>query len=284
MLDAAAELGECPVWSAKDNALYWVDIKRPSLNRFDPSARTNHVMPMPTEIGSFTLRKKAGFVLALKDGIWLANAAGELQEKVADAPFTGEAHRFNDGKCDRQGRFLVGSMNERRDASDGGLWRLDHDLRLTQLFGDLMVSNALAWSPDGRTMYHADTATLTVSTYSYETSTGTPVDRKRFASWDAEDDRPDGATVDQQGNYWLALYRGGRIVTLSAQGQLLAEYPLPARCPTMCAFGGPDLRTLYVTTSRHGRSTSELRELPQSGGLFAMRTSVPGIPEPRFGI
>jgi sugar lactone lactonase YvrE len=282
VLDIRASLGECAIWSASEGVLYWVDINAPSLNRFDPATGRNVAMPMPSSIGCFALRRDGGFVVALRNGLWLAASDGSIERKVAGAPFDPAHHRFNDGRCDRQGRFLAGSMNEKRDANTAALHRLDSDWTLTTVLDDMMISNGLAWSPDGRTMYHADTPTRTVSAYDYDVRTGTPSNRRVFARWTADGDRPDGCTVDSAGCYWSAFYRGGKVVRVSPDGRTLAEIPIPAMCPTMCALGGPDLRTLFVTTARQQRPDEELARLPQSGGIFALRVDVPGLPEPVF--
>jgi sugar lactone lactonase YvrE len=281
VLDVKASLGECPVWSVAEQALYWVDINAPSLNRFDPATGRNHAMPMPEAIGCFAMRKAGGFVVALRSGLWLARGDGTLERKVADAPYDPDHHRFNDGRCDPAGRFLVGSMNEKRDANSASLMRIDPDFRMTRIVADVMISNGLAFSPDGRTMYHADTPTHTIRAFDYDAS-GRPSNPRVFSQWSGETDRPDGAAVDSAGNYWCAFYRGGKVVKLSPAGHVVAEYPTPAMCPTMCAFGGADLRTLYVTSATNQRPAEELARLPQSGGIFAMRVAVPGLPEPRY--
>ena len=159
VLDVQASLGECPLWSAAEQVLYWVDINAPSLNRFDPATGRNTVMPMPESIGCFALRRNGGFVVALRSGFWLADADGTLNRKVADAPYDPTHHRFNDGRCDPQGRFLAGYMNETRDAKTAALVRLDRDFTQTRVLEGMTISNGLAFSPDGRTMYHADTPT-----------------------------------------------------------------------------------------------------------------------------
>ncbi len=282
VLDIRAALGECPVWSAREHSLYWVDINAPSLNRFEPATGRNVVMPMPESIGCFALRQPAGFIIALRSGIYLASPDGAVGRKIADAPYDPAHHRFNDGRCDRQGRFFVGSMNERRDGPTAGLLRVDADGAVTPIMGDMTISNGLAWSPDGRTMYHADTPTHAIRAFDYDTATGMPSRPRVFARWSGETDRPDGGAVDSAGNYWTAFYRGGKVLQISPAGTTLAEYPVPAMCPTMCGFGGPDLKTLYVTTARQMREPDELARLPQSGGIFAMRVDVPGLPEPAF--
>jgi len=281
-LDARASLGECPVWSVAEQVLYWVDINAPALNRFDPATGRNVAMPMPEAIGCFALRRQGGFVVALRGGIWLARPDGTLLRRVAAVPYDPAHHRFNDGRCDPQGRFWAGYMNERRDAASAGLLRLDPDFRLTPVLGGMTISNGLAWSPDGRTMYHTDTPTLAVDAYDFDAASGTPSNRRVFARFSDETDRPDGAAVDSEGCYWTALYRGGAVVRLSPAGDVLARLPVPAMCPTMCAFGGSDLRTLYVTSARQMRADDELARLPQSGGIFALDVAVPGRPEPAF--
>ena len=281
-LDIRASLGECPVWSTAEQALYWADINAPSLNRFDPATGGNRVMPMPSSIGSFALRKRGGFIVALRDGLWLARPDGTLERRMVEAPYDPAHHGFNDGRCDPQGRFFASTMNEKRDAPSAALYRIDTDFAITEIFANLTISNGLAWSPDGRTMYHADTPALTINAFDFDAASGMPSKRRVFARFEAETDRPDGAAVDSEGCYWIAFYRGGRVVRLSPAGKMLASFPLPAKCPTMCAFGGADLKTLYVTSARQQRDAEELARLPQSGGIFAMRVDVPGLPEPAF--
>ena len=282
VLDVKASLGECAIWSVEDQALWWVDINAPALNRFDPKSARNVAYPMPASVGCYGFRASGGFVIALRDGIWLADANAKLERRIVDAPYDPAHHRFNDGRCDRQGRFLAGSMNENRDANTAALYRLDPDLSFREVFNDMMISNGLAFSPDGRTMYHADTPTRIVNAYHYDTASGVASDRRVFAQWSAEGDRPDGACVDSAGCYWSAFYRGGKVVRVSPEGRMLAELPIAAMCPTMCALGGPDLKTLFVTSARQQRTEEELSSLPQSGGIFAMRVDVPSLPEPRF--
>jgi sugar lactone lactonase YvrE len=282
VLDIKASLGECPVWSADDHVLYWVDINAPSLNRFDPATGLNTAWPMPESIGCVALRARGGFVAALRGGFWFIDREGKLERKLVEAPYDPAHHRFNDGRADARGRFWAGSMNEKRDATTAKLYRLDPDLRLTAVIDDITVSNGLAFSPDGRTLYHTSTPTQTVHAYDFDATAGAIANRRVLKRFTAEGEFPDGAAVDRDGCYWSALYRGGKVVRISPQGALLAEYALPAQCPTMCAFGGPDLKTLYVTSARQRRDPEELARLPQSGGIFAMRVDTPGLPEPKF--
>lgn len=279
VLDIRASLGECPLWSRAEQALYFVDINAPSLHRFDPATGEHVAMPMPESIGCYAFRERGGFVVALRSGIWLCDARGRIGRRVADAPYDPTHYRFNDGRCDPQGRLVVGTMNEKRDADGAALYRLDDDFTLTRLFGGMTISNGLAWSPDRRTMYHADTPARTIRAFDYDAATGTPSRARTFAQWHGANERPDGGTVDSAGHYWAAFYGGGKLMELAADGTLVAEHPLPAMCPTMCAFGGADLRTLFVTTARQKRDADELARYPQSGGIFAMRVNTPGLPE-----
>ncbi|MEP6943552.1 MAG: SMP-30/gluconolactonase/LRE family protein [Betaproteobacteria bacterium] len=282
VLDVKASLGECPVWSVSEQVLYWVDINAPSLNRFDPASGANTTWPMPESIGSFALRMGGGFVVALRSAIWFASRDGKLERKVVDAPYDPAHHRFNDGRADAQGRFWAGSMNEQRDVASAKLYRLDADLSLHTAVEDITISNGLAFSPDGRTMYHADTMQRTIWSYAVDPGSAALSARRVFAQFEGATDRPDGGAVDREGCYWSAFYRGGKIVRLSPKGELLAEHAVPSMCPTMCALGGPEMQTLYVTSARQQRDDAELARLPQSGGIFAMHVDVPGQVEPKF--
>jgi sugar lactone lactonase YvrE len=282
VLDVKASLGECPVWSADEQLLYWVDINAPSLNRFDPLSGRNTAWAMPTSIGCFALRQEGGFIAALRNGFWLVDNNGKLDKRICEAPYDPAHHRFNDGRADPRGRFWAGSMNEKRDAASAKLYRLDPDFKLTAMIPDITISNGLAFSPDARLLYHADTPVRTIYAWDFDAATGDIANRRILARFERETDRPDGGAIDREGCYWSAFYRGGKIVRLSPRGEILAEFAVPAMCPTMCAFGGPDLKTLFVTSARQHREPEELERLPQSGGIFAMRVSVPGLPEPKF--
>jgi sugar lactone lactonase YvrE len=283
-LDLRAELGECPQWSVEEQALYFVDIKGRALHRYKPATGEHVAMAMPEEIGCFGFRKGGGFIAGFRSGIWLLDPSGNREAKLADNPEDQRTSRFNDGRIDPAGRFLAGTIDEPKDGGKAHLYRYDRR-GLAALAGGLLTSNGVAFSPDGRTLYHSDTPTFTVWRYAYDPATGEAADKTLFIRLEpTEDDRgrPDGAAVDAQGCYWTALFEGGRIQRYSPEGRLLAEYPVPARCPTMVAFGGHDLKTLYVTSARTGRSAEELQAFPHSGSLFSMPVDVPGLPEYRF--
>jgi sugar lactone lactonase YvrE len=284
VLDARAKLGECPLWSADEQALYWVDIKGRTLNRFDPSKGANRAVAMPEDIACLALRKGGGFLAGMRSGLWRLDAAGALVEQMAANPEDTATSRFNDGRADPAGRFLAGTLDEPKAGGKAHLYRFDRR-GLAALAGGLLTSNGLAFSPDGRTLYHSDTPTFTVYRYRYDLTTGDLSDREIFVRLQPSDDdrgRPDGAAVDSEGCYWTALYEGGRVQRYAPTGALLSEHPVPARCPTMVAFGGADRRTLYLTTASAGRPAEELERFPESGGLFALPVAAPGLPEPLF--
>jgi sugar lactone lactonase YvrE len=283
-LDIRAELGECPIWNADEQALYFVDIKGRALHRFKPDTEEHAVVPMPEEIGCIGFRKGGGFIAGFRSGLWLMDAQGDRETKLADNPEDQRTSRFNDGRIDPAGRFLAGTIDEPKDGGKAHLYRYDRR-GLTALAGGLLTSNGVAFSPDGRTLYHSDTPTYTVWRYAYDPHTGEATDKTLFVRLqptETDRGRPDGAAVDTEGCYWTALFEGGRIQRYGPDGHLLVEHPVPARCPTMVCFGGPDMKTLYVTSARTGRSPEELADLPHSGSLFSMRVDVPGLPEYRF--
>lgn len=283
VLDAKTSLGECPLWSVAEQVLYFVDIKRCCIHRFDPEAGGLTALELSEEVGCIGLVPAGGFVAGLRSGIWLIDADGKPVRKLADNPEDQAISRFNDGMVDPMGRFIAGTVDESREKGIAGLYRYDRN-GLAQLADGLLTSNGLAFSPDGRRLYHADTLRYTLYTYDYAPETGTTSNRQVFARFGSETDRgrPDGGAIDLDGCYWTALFEGGRVQRYSPDGALLAEYPLPVKCPTMVSFGGADMCTLYCTSASVGRSEAELQAFPLSGGLFAMRTDVAGLSKPLF--
>jgi sugar lactone lactonase YvrE len=282
VLDARAQLGECPVWSAPDRALYWVDILAPALHRLDPVSGRTRTWPMPSRIGSFGLRGSGGAVVALADGFHLLDLdSGELEFLVGPQHVPGT--RFNDGKVSPDGRFWAGTMDEESLSRPiAALYRLDPDHTLHRVVDDLIVSNGLGWTADGRTMFHSDSKGQVVWAYAYDPATGTPSDRRVVARPGEEIGRPDGGAVDEQGYYWSAGISAGVLNRWSPDGRLDRSIPLPCPHPTAPGFGGPDLRTVFVTSLRHGLPPDVLAAHPLSGGIFAVRVDVPGVPIARY--
>jgi sugar lactone lactonase YvrE len=282
VLDARAELGECPVWSVEEQALYWVDIRAPALHRLDPDTGATRSWPMPSRIGSFGLRESGGAVVALEDGFHLLDLdTGGLEFVVGPERVPGT--RFNDGKVSPEGRFFAGTMDEEMLSRPiATLYRLDPDLSLHPVVENLIVSNGLAWTADGRTMYHSDSKGPVVWAYDYDPDSGTVSHRREVARPTEEIGRPDGAATDEQGYYWSAGISAGVLNRWSPDGRLDRSIPLPCSNPTAPCFGGRDMRTVFVTSLRHDLPPEVLAAKPLSGGIFAVRVDVPGVPISRF--
>ena len=282
VLDARAELGECPVWSVTERALYWVDIRGAALHRLDPDTGGTRSWPMPARIGSFGLRESGGAVVALEYGLhFLDFDTGDLTFVAAPARVPGT--RFNDGKVSPDGRFWAGTMDEESLSRPiAALYRLDPDGSLHRMVGDLIVSNGLAWTADGRTMYHSDSKGPIIWAYDYDPGTGGISGRRVVARPTERQGRPDGAATDEDGFYWSAGISAGVLNRWSPDGHLVRSIPLPCSNPTAPCFGGPDMKTIYVTSLRHDLPAQVLADKPLSGGIFAVRVDVPGVPISRF--
>ena len=284
VLDAGANLGEGPVWSTAEQALYWADVFAPTLNRFDLTTGQNRTWTLPRPIGSFALREAGGAVLALSNGFHLFDFASGDATPIGDPEAELPANRFNDGKTDRRGRFWAGTLRAEIPETDpvGSLYRLDRDLRWSRHADGIVCSNGLGWSPDDRTMYFTDSRISTILAYDFDADAGTISSRRVFARFASGAGFPDGLTVDQEGGVWTALWDGWRVVRLTPDGRIDREIAIPCAKPTSCMFGGPDLATLYVTSASYGASAEDLSAYPLSGGIFAVWPDVCGLPESRF--
>lgn len=292
IIETGAILGESPVWSPRDGVLYWIDIKAPAIHRFDPATRTGDTWPVAQEIGSIALRQGGGLVAGLREGLALIGADMTTIEWITDPEPDKPMNRFNDGKCDRQGRFWSGTMYDlpgppetyREREPVGILYRLDGDHGCHAMADDILVSNGLAWSPDGRVMYFTDSPRRTIWAYDYDTATGDLGDRRIFAEIPEVPGRGtgDGATVDAEGYYWSAEFRGSRLVRYAPDGTVDRMVDLPVSRPTSCAFGGDGLATLFVTSAKIMLSEAELAAEPHAGALFALDVGVCGLPEAEF--
>lgn len=283
---SASLLGESPFWHPAENALYYCDIPGRKLNRFDPARGDLTHWDFDTDVASAAPMLGGQILLAMRDGLWRFDPASGARRRLAEPPYDPAKERFNDGKCDPQGRFWVGTIYEPRDAAQAALYRYARG-KLERQCGGVTVANGLAWSPNGRTMYWTDTKAHTIYAFDFDPVSGELSRQRVFASFALKDPsrpieqyggRPDGAAVDAEGCYWAAMFEGQRIVRLSPDGELLRAVPLPVRCATMPCFGGPDLKTIYLTTARENRPRAELIEQPYAGCVLALDVDVPGLP------
>jgi len=280
-LDIQAKLGECPKWHPASQMLYWVDINSYQLHRFNPATGDDEFLQFDEEIGCFAFRKSGGFILAMRTGFYLLDGWNTQLQKVCDPEADLKHTRFNDGRCDPAGRFFSGSYYPPKDHDGANLWSLDSELKVTKIADDLLTTNGIAFSPDAKTFYYSDTPKHQIYRCDYDLSSGAVTNRRIFRSFPLGEGRPDGAAVDVEGCYWTALYEGQRIVRLSPEGEILAEYEVPAKCPTMVAFGGADMKTIFVT-SAGDRPEDELNVFPHSGAIFSLGVDVAGLPERDF--
>jgi sugar lactone lactonase YvrE len=282
VLDAGDETGEGPVWDIAAQCLWWTDIPGRRLHRLDPESGAHRLFAMPGRVGCFALREAGGLVLAMEQGFATFDPGTGAITPLSE-PEAGLAdHRFNDGRCDPSGHFLAGSMNMAHTAASGQLWRLHPNGDTARLAGGVTVANGLAFSPDGKRMYWADSPADTVYAFDYDLDTGTAHNQRLWLEKGPAPGRPDGAAVDTDGCYWSARWVGGAVVRFTPDGKMDGIIHLPVSRVTMCAFGGPDLRTLYITTAREGMSAEELEREPLAGSLFVAEPGVQGLPEPAF--
>lgn len=286
-------LGESPFWHPLEHMLYWVDIAGKQILRTNAFGNAVQTWAMPSEPGCIAPAKSGGFVLALRHGIFRARQWGGPLQPIATLDYDPATTRANDGKCDSEGRFWVGTVDETKAHRKAALYAIDCRASgpaiVQQMAGNALTANGLAWSPDGSTVYWADTPRHVVHAWDYEPHGNTMTAHRTFLQFAAKPEgwsfdnaryqgRPDGAAVDALGNYYCAMYEGRLLCKFSSDGTLLAEMPTPAQCPTMPCFGGEDLKTLYLTSARHGRGDAELQAYPSSGCVFYRQVEVPGLP------
>lgn len=284
VLDIKAESGETPVWCGTEQKLYWVDQQKPTLNRFDPQTGANEAWSMPAHVSSFALRGPGKPILvALRTGLHDFDPTSGTLTLRAKPPYDVARMRFNDGRCDRQGRYIIGGVDlsfiETGRTGQTGLYRFD-ERGLTQILEGVTVSNGLAFSPDGRTMYRAESASSTIFAYDYDTQSGTLGNERPFARINRAEGIPDGAEVDSEGGYWVALLMANAVVRYRPDGVLDQRIAVPVLQPTKPCFGGPDLATLYLTTASHRHLPGQAPLGEQAGGIFSIQTPYRGLAEP----
>ena len=293
-------LGESPFWHPTEKMLYWIDIPGKKIHRATLDGVVTEGWEMTQEPGCIAPAKRGGLIIALRDGIYRADVWQAELVKIASVDYDTATQRFNDGKCDTAGRLWAGSMFEPRTQRLAALYCLDardtvaHQKppKFAIAQKDAILANGLGWSPDNKTMYWADTVDQIIHAWDWDEATGSMSNKRVFQKFDAKpagwtpentqgvnyQGRPDGCAVDTQGNYYIAMYDGQRILKFAASGKLLAVIPTPTRCTTMPCFGGDDMKTLFITTSSFMRSAEEMKAQPLAGHVFSMQVDVPGLP------
>lgn len=277
------QLGETPLWCDRTRRLWWLDIERPKLQSFDPSTGAHDIIALP---GHF-----AGTQALCQTNDRLLGEDLTLYARDLDTGFRSDLvevdakldNRLNDGRVDARGRFWVGTMDNQLRRPNGSLFRVDGDGTATAIESDVIVSNGIAFSPDGDTLYFTDTRRHLTYTYDLDLDDGTVSNRRVFADHRSTGDRPDGACVDIDGCIWMAFFAGRRIVRHRPDGAIDRVVPLPVTNPTCLCFGGRDLTTLYVTTASKFLTPAQLADQPLAGALLAIEGLGQGLSEHRFG-
>lgn len=280
--DAHAQLGESPVWDGRDSRLVWIDGFARTLHRFDPATRGDDPLPYELEVGAVAPRAAGGFVAAVGTGFGFLDAEtgwietlGELEDPALTT--------MNDGKCDPAGRFWAGTYDRDEEAGRpiAALYRLDPSGAAVRMLEGVRLSNGLGWSPDGATMYYVDSLTRRIDAFDFDAASGAISGRRALASFD-EPVLPDGLSVDVDGHVWVAVWEGSRVERIAPDGSRSAVVELPTTHVTSCAFGGPDLTDLYITSAAC-MLTDEARSAdPHAGGLFCASVGVRGLPAVAF--
>ena len=273
LYDAKATLGEGPVWDARAQTLYWLDILSKRIY-----ANADVIAELDDFIGCLTLRQRGGLILAKRLSFWtfdLVAASSTFLAAPADEPAT---NRFNDGKCDPRGRFLAGTMNLNEKDPTGSLYSFDGN-SITKLLSDVTISNGMTWSADGKTFYYIDTPTRQVQAFDYDLDSGAIANPRIAVTIPASLGWPDGMTSDSQGNLWIAMWGGAQVTKWNPHtGQLLEQIPVPALQPSSCVFGGKNMNELFITSACKDMDDAALTKYPLSGGVFRVETNVEGMP------
>ncbi len=286
VVDASAEVGECPVWAPEEQLLYWVDIEGRRMHRYDPVTGTDEVCVLPGRPGAFARTNRAGrFLVAVETSLaWFEWETGSLTDWMPVEP-SGTGNRMNDGRTDPAGRFWVGSMFERpaENRFTGNLHRISPEGSTATIRTQVGISNGLAFDPERRRMYWADTLHETVWRFDYDVDNGEMHNQAPFIDFTDMPGRPDGACVDAEGCYWIAAVYGWAVMRFTPDGGLDRTIELPVEAPTMPAFGGADLTTLYVTSIGAGSSRPPSPNQPHAGALLAVDVGIQGVVDVPFG-
>ena len=272
-------LGEGPVWSGSENRLHWVDILAPAIVSGDPATGKFTSKPMPELVGAVVPRRRGGLVAAMQTGFKAVDPDTGAVTLIAHPEADKPGNRFNDGKCDRRGRFWAATMAINTLPGEGSIYRLDADRRVTRMDTGFHVSNGLGWSPDSTRFYFTDSGPRRIYAYDFDLDSGALANRRIFVQVPDHVGIPDGLAVDAEGFVWSAHWDGWCVTRYDPDGKVDRVINLPVPRPTSCAFGGPDLTTLFITSARIRLSAQQLAEAPLSGSVFALQSGIRGLPE-----
>jgi sugar lactone lactonase YvrE len=281
--DARCTLGEGPVWDEESGALLWADILQSRVHRWEPESDRHGIIDTGSPVGAVALRSGGGLALALEDGFAQSDPGKDTVRLIAPVGSDDPDSRFNDGKCDPMGRFWAGTMTYDVTPGAGSLYRLETDMTVTEVLDRVTISNGLAWTSDQTTMYYIDTPTQRVDAFDYDPSTGTIGNRRTLVEIPTDAGAPDGMAIDEEDHLWVALWGGWAVHRYRPNGVLDRIVALPVALVTSCAFGGPDLSDLYITSARVELDQRALTKQLHAGSVFRCRPGVRGRRAHRFG-
>lgn len=277
------QLGETPLWCQRTGLVWWLDIERPRLQSFDPKTGAYRVFPFEaTYAGSLAFHAGGGFLVALDNALHRFEPETAVLTPFVEIEPPGRGTRLNDGRCDRRGRLWIGTMDETFREPLGSVYRVGPDASVVRMFGDIIVTNSIATSPDDRVLYVSDTRRYVLWAFDLDPDDGVLSNRRVFVDYARERGRPDGACVDSEGCVWNAAFAGGCVIRYTPSGKVDEVIELPVTNPTCVCLGGDDFRTLYVTTATKMIEPAVLEREEHAGALLAVRVNVAGLPEPMF--
>lgn len=284
ILDAKATLGEGPIWDVRESVLWWIDINECRLHRFDPATGNNETYDIGQRVGTVVPRTSGGLMLAVQNGFASYDPTTQDLEIIADPEADLPQNRFNDGKCNPAGQFWAGTLElVEEDMTAGTLYCLYPDFRVESRVPDVGISNGIVWTSDKTKMYFIDSPTRRVDAFDYDNETGEISNRRTAIALPEGIGFPDGMTIDSEDKLWVALWAGWGVARFDpTTGELLEKIDVQASQVTACAFGGPELKDLYITTARRDLMGDALSDQPHAGGLFHVALDVAGVPAAAF--
>lgn len=271
-LDARAELGEGPIWDDRRQRLLFVDIMRGHVHEFDPATGFDRVVEIGRLVGAVVLAESGAWIVAAQGGFWRVDPDSGQSTPIAAAEANRDDTRMNDGAVDARGRFWAGTMSLRHQAEQGTLYRLDPDRRVYAMLAPVTTSNGIAWSADGTRMYYVDTRTGRIDLFDFDLDSGAIGNRRPFVVIPPSEGKPDGLVLDRDGGVWLTLWQGGAVHRYTPEGDRDLVIRFPVTLTTKCAFGGPDLDELYVTSAWIDLDANARAAQPHAGGVYRVKT------------
>jgi len=282
VLDCKAELGEGPIWDPDAQALYWVNILANEVHIYNPASGADRSIDCGQMVGTVVGRQSGGLMVALQNGFASLNLDTQEIQHIAD-PENNSELRFNDGKCDPAGRFWAGSLPLSEDVPEGSLYSLETDHTVKKRLTGITIANGIVWTSDAKTMYYIDTPTMKVDAYDFDVETGDISNHRVAVTVPEEFGWPDGMAIDAEDKIWVGHWGGWQVTRFDPEtGETLETIKMPAEQVTACAFGGPNLDQLYITTASTGIDAAALAKQPHAGGLFVTEVGVSGVPSAKF--